>query len=158
MRKPPSPRRSADDRLFRLGTGFFALLVVLLVGGIAFELYENSRLSIQKFGFHFWQTTTWDPVAGDFGALPFIWGTLYSSLLALVISTPIALGDGRRNHKREQGRIERSPDEWEGAEIASHRVPGRRLPEVEPELVDRQARIFVELDGEPADQEDDEKT
>src|SRR5664279_837820 len=92
MRKPPSPRRSADDRLFRLGTGFFALLVVLLVGGIAFELYENSRLSIQKFGFHFWQTTTWDPVAGDFGALPYIWGTLYSSLLALVISTPIALG------------------------------------------------------------------
>jgi phosphate transport system permease protein len=78
--------------LFRLGTGFFAFLVVLLVGGIAFELYENSRLSIQKFGFHFWQTTTWDPVAGDFGALPFIWGTLYSSLLALVISTPIALG------------------------------------------------------------------
>src|ERR1035437_6189210 len=64
MRKPPSPRRSADDRLFRLGTGFFAFLVVLLVGGIAFELYENSRLSIQKFGFHFWQTTTWDPVAG----------------------------------------------------------------------------------------------
>lgn len=92
MRKPLSPRRSADDRLFRLGTGFFAFLVVLLVGGIAFELYENSRLSIQKFGFHFWQTTTWDPVAGDFGALPFIWGTLYSSLLALVISTPIALG------------------------------------------------------------------
>ena len=92
MRKPPSPRRSADDRLFRLGTGFFAFLVVLLVGGIAFELYENSRLSIQKFGFHFWQTTTWDPVAGNFGALPFIWGTLYSSLLALVISTPIALG------------------------------------------------------------------
>ena len=92
MRKPPSPRRSADDRLFRLGTGFFALLVVLLVGGIAFELYDNSRLSIQKFGWHFWQTTTWDPVAGDFGALPFIWGTLYSSLLALVISTPIALG------------------------------------------------------------------
>src|SRR5664279_355514 len=91
MRKPPSPRRSADDRLFRLGTGFFALLVVLLVGGIAFELYENSRLSIQKFGFHFWQTTTWDPVAGDFGALPFIWGTLYSSFLALVIPPPPAL-------------------------------------------------------------------
>src|ERR1035437_6189207 len=40
---------------------------------------------------------------------------------------------------------------------ASHRVPGRRLPEVEPELLDRQARIFVELEGDPADQEDDEK-
>jgi phosphate transport system permease protein len=49
-------------------------------------------LSIQKFGLHFWTTKTWDPVAGEFGALPFIWGTLYSSLLALIISTPIALG------------------------------------------------------------------
>jgi phosphate transport system permease protein len=88
----PSPRRSVDDRGFRLGTGFFALLVVLLVAGIAFELYRTSRLSIDKFGFNFWRTKVWDPVAGQFGALPFIWGTLYSSLLALLISTPIALG------------------------------------------------------------------
>ena len=49
-------------------------------------------LSIQKFGFDFWRTGVWDPVAGQFGALPFIWGTLYSSILALAISTPIALG------------------------------------------------------------------
>jgi phosphate transport system permease protein len=87
-----SSRRSTDDRLFRLGTGFFALIVVLLVTGIAFELYRTSRLSVHKFGFDFWRTRVWDPVAGDFGALPFIWGTLYSSLLALLISTPIALG------------------------------------------------------------------
>ena len=40
----------------------------------------------------FWLTDTWDPVAGEFGARPFIWGTLYSSVLALLISTPIALG------------------------------------------------------------------
>jgi phosphate transport system permease protein len=92
MTKPSSSRRSADDRLFRLGTGFFALLVVLLVAAIAYELFRDSRLSIEKFGFHFWRTTTWDPVAGQFGALPFIWGTLYSALLALLISTPIALG------------------------------------------------------------------
>jgi phosphate transport system permease protein len=92
MTKTSSSRRSADDRLFRLGTGFFALLVVLLVAGIAWELFRTSRLSIEKFGFHFWRTTTWDPVAGQFGALPFIWGTLYSSFLALLISTPIALG------------------------------------------------------------------
>ena len=90
--KTPSSRRSADDRGFRLGTGFFALLVVLLVLGIFFELLRTSDLSIKKFGFNFWRTTTWDPVAGQFGALPFIWGTLYSSLLALVLSTPIALG------------------------------------------------------------------
>jgi phosphate transport system permease protein len=85
-------RRSADDRWFRLGTGLFAFLVVLLVVAIGYELFKNSRLSIEKFGLAFWRTKTWDPVAGEFGALPFIWGTLYSSLLALLISTPIALG------------------------------------------------------------------
>jgi phosphate transport system permease protein len=90
--KTPSPRRSADDRLFRLGTGFFALLIVLLVAAIGFELWRTSRLSIAKFGLNFWRTSTWDPVAGNFGALPFIWGTLYSSLLAVLLSTPIALG------------------------------------------------------------------
>jgi phosphate transport system permease protein len=92
MPQLPSSRRSVDDRSFRLGTGFFALLLVLLVAGIAFELFQHSRLSIEKFGWNFWRTTTWDPVAGQFGALPFIWGTLYSSILALVLSTPIALG------------------------------------------------------------------
>src|SRR6476660_4302262 len=49
-------------------------------------------LSIQKFGLTFWQTTTWDPVAGDFGALPFIWGTLYSSTLAPLLAAPVSLG------------------------------------------------------------------
>ncbi len=92
MRDSPSQRRSADDRGFRVGTGFFALLVVLLVAGIGFELYRTSALSIQKFGSDFWRTRVWDPVAGEFGALPFIWGTLYSSILALVISTPVAIG------------------------------------------------------------------
>ena len=92
MPKPPSSRKRADDRFFRLGTGFFALLVVILVAGIAYELYRNSRLSIAKFGFDFWRTTVWDPVTGTFGALPFIWGTLYSALAAMVLSTPIALG------------------------------------------------------------------
>jgi phosphate transport system permease protein len=92
MARGPSPRRSADDRLFRLGTGFFAFLVVLLVAAIAFELWRESRLSLAKFGLAFWRTRTWDPVAGNFGALPFIWGTLYSSFLAILISTPIALG------------------------------------------------------------------
>ncbi len=92
MPKAPFSGKRSDDRFFRLGTGFFALLVVVLVAGIAYELYRNSRLSIAKFGFDFWRTTVWDPVAGNFGALPFIWGTLYSALAAMVISTPIALG------------------------------------------------------------------
>ena len=86
------PRTRPDDLLFRAGTGAFALLLVLIVVGIGAELYRQSSLSIAQFGWQFWQTDTWDPVAAEFGARPFIWGTLYSSVLALVISTPIALG------------------------------------------------------------------
>jgi len=85
-------RTRGGDLGFRVGTGAFAVLLVLIVVGIGFELSRQSLLSIQKFGFNFWRTETWDPVAGEFGALPFIWGTLYSSILALVIATPIALG------------------------------------------------------------------
>ena len=81
-----------DELIFRVGTGVFALLLIVIVAGIAFELGRQSTLSIQKFGWQFWQTDLWDPVAEEFGARPFIWGTLYSSILALLISTPIALG------------------------------------------------------------------
>ncbi|HKS26022.1 MAG TPA: phosphate ABC transporter permease subunit PstC [Thermoanaerobaculia bacterium] len=77
---------------FRLLTGAVAALVVLIVVGLAFELSRQSTLSIAKFGLSFWTRKTWDPVAGEFGALPFIWGTLYSSILALLLATPIALG------------------------------------------------------------------
>jgi len=84
--------KRSDDRSFRIGTGAFAALVLLIVAGIAFELTRQSTLSITKFGLKFWTTKVWDPVSGDFGALPFIWGTLYSAILALLIATPIALG------------------------------------------------------------------
>ncbi len=80
------------DRWFRLITGAFAAGALLTVVALAFELTRQSWLSIAKFGMRFWTGTTWDPVAGNFGALPFIWGTLYSSVLALLIATPIALG------------------------------------------------------------------
>src|SRR5215213_11377552 len=81
-----------DEILFRGGTGAFALLLIAIVAAIAVTLFRESQLSIREFGWQFWQTDTWDPVAGEFGARPFIWGTLYSSVLALLISTPIALG------------------------------------------------------------------
>jgi phosphate transport system permease protein len=81
-----------DDRAFRLSTAIVAASVLLIVVGIAATLIQESWLSLRQFGFRFWRTSTWDPVAGQFGALPFIWGTLYSSLLALLLSTPVALG------------------------------------------------------------------
>jgi phosphate transport system permease protein len=83
---------SSRDLGFRVATGVFALGLVAIVAAIGFELSRQSLASIQKFGLNFWRTSTWDPIAGEFGALPFIWGTLYSSLLALLISTPVALG------------------------------------------------------------------
>jgi phosphate transport system permease protein len=87
-----SGSRASEGRGFRLGTGLVALLVPAAVAGIAVVLTSGSILSIKEFGLSFWGTRTWDPVAGQFGALPFIWGTLYSSVLALLLSTPIALG------------------------------------------------------------------
>ena len=77
---------------FRLVTGAVASVLVMIVVGVAFVLWDQAALAIHKFGWHFWQTFVWDPVAGEFGARPFIWGTLYSSILALLIATPIALG------------------------------------------------------------------
>jgi phosphate transport system permease protein len=82
----------SDEIVFRVGTGAFAVLLIALVAAIGVELYRQSQLSIKEFGFQFWQTDVWDPVSEQFGARPFIWGTLYSSILALIISSPIALG------------------------------------------------------------------
>ncbi len=80
------------DLGFRISTGVFGLALILIVVAIGFELTRQSLLSIQKFGLNFWRTQTWDPGSGEFGALPFIWGTLYSSVLALLIAGPIAIG------------------------------------------------------------------
>jgi len=77
---------------FRIGTGLAGAVLIAIVAGIAFVLVTDAWLTLEKFGWQFWQTDVWDPIAGEFGARPFIWGTLYSSVVALVISAPIALG------------------------------------------------------------------
>jgi phosphate transport system permease protein len=92
MSARPSRTDFRVDLGFRLGTGGLAVLVCLIIVGIGLVLARQSWLSIVKFGFGFWRGTTWDPVSGEFGALPFIWGTLYSSFLALLLATPVALG------------------------------------------------------------------
>jgi phosphate transport system permease protein len=85
-------RAGSNDLGFSLFTGAFALVLVAIVVGIGLILWHQSGPSLHKFGFNFWRTETWDPVHDDFGALPYIWGTLYSSILALAISTPVAIG------------------------------------------------------------------
>ena len=80
------------DQIFQLLVrGLGALVVVILFGLIAL-LVVDSWPSIQRYGFSFVTASTWDPVKEDFGAWPYIYGTLFSSFLALLISTPIAVG------------------------------------------------------------------
>src|SRR6476661_7855174 len=77
------------DQVFRGLVFFCALAVMAVVGLIIFELLRESRPSMVKFGFKFLTKQIWDPVAEDFGALPFIYGTIVSSIFALVIAVPL---------------------------------------------------------------------
>jgi phosphate transport system permease protein len=79
------------DKAFEWLTLAMALIVILLVFLIGWQLARGSSLAIQKFGFHFLTTSTWDPVAEQFGALPFIYGTVVSSLIALLIAVPLSI-------------------------------------------------------------------
>jgi phosphate transport system permease protein len=69
-----------------------ALSIFAIVLFILTILIVRSKLSLAQFGFHFFTRSAWDPVSGDFGALPFIFGTLATSLLALAMAVPLALG------------------------------------------------------------------
>ena len=87
-----SSRRSGGDRAFRALSLGFALTILGVVGGLAVSLVWNSRLALKAFGFPFLWGTTWDPVAEVFGALPFIYGTLATSAVALALAVPLGLG------------------------------------------------------------------
>ncbi len=72
--------------------GAFALLVCVLVAVIVWQLAWNSQAVWRRWGFEFLYRTQWNPVSGEFGALPFIVGTILSSLMALLLAVPVALG------------------------------------------------------------------
>jgi len=80
------------DRFYRFLLLLAALSVLALVVAIGYELWQSSALSREKFGLNFITTSNWDPVAEDFGALPFILGTLITSAIALIIAVPLGLG------------------------------------------------------------------
>jgi len=80
------------DKIFKLVTQLFAGLVLLLAVLVAWELWLSSRPALAKFGWSFLVTSDWDPVQEIFGSVPFVYGTLASSLLALLIATPLGLG------------------------------------------------------------------
>jgi phosphate transport system permease protein len=86
------PAGKLGDSAFRGLVMLCALSLVATVGLIFFELIRGSKESIAAFGLNFFRTSVWDPVAGNLGALPFIYGTVVSSLLALVIAVPVSVG------------------------------------------------------------------
>jgi len=79
------------DEVAHVLTLIFAALILLLTSALVFELWVNSQLSRTKFGWMFFWTKVWDPIFGNFGALPFIYGTLVTSVVSLVIAVPLGL-------------------------------------------------------------------
>jgi phosphate transport system permease protein len=73
-------------------TFIFASVIILITVLLFFELYRSSELTREKFGWRFLTGMTWDPVALEFGALPFVYGTLVTSALALIMGVPLGLG------------------------------------------------------------------
>jgi phosphate transport system permease protein len=80
------------DRLFKYAMTLCGLAVLGVLVLIVYELMSGSRLSWHAFGFGFFKGSDWDPVNKEFGAVPFIYGTLVSSLIALIIAVPLSVG------------------------------------------------------------------
>ncbi|MBI5236639.1 MAG: phosphate ABC transporter permease subunit PstC [Deltaproteobacteria bacterium] len=87
-----APNNGLADALFKGLCRFFALSVIVLMIAIFIVLVKEAYPSIRAFGWGFLTGSTWDPVAPEFGALPAIYGTLISSLIALAIALPVSLG------------------------------------------------------------------
>src|SRR5437660_4397975 len=85
-------RLRQGDEIARMITFLFAASVVLVTLLLIFELWQGSTLARHKFGLHFFVTRVWDPVFEQFGALPFIYGTLVTALTALAIAVPLGIG------------------------------------------------------------------
>ncbi len=91
--------RTSHPRASRIPDNVFAVIILLsaisvfaIVALVAWELIDKSRLSLHQFGIGFFYGRDWDPVAGSFGAMPFIYGTLVSSFLALLMAVPLSIG------------------------------------------------------------------
>jgi len=92
---PPAPPRVSakkwGDKIFKTITLLAALTIIVLIFALGYILFDSSKVSIDKFGFKFLTGTNWDSVEGIFGALPYIYGTLASSLIGLIIAVPLSV-------------------------------------------------------------------
>ena len=92
--RPRTAQRGSGipDQIFKGAMLLSALSVIGIVALVVVELVSRSRLSLHAFGLKFFFQSNWDPVNGDFGALTFIYGTVVSSLIALALAVPLAVG------------------------------------------------------------------
>jgi len=85
-------RLKSGDEIARLITLVFAASVVLITVALVYQLWKDSPLPRHAFGWRFFVTDVWDPVFDQFGALPFIYGTVVTSSVGLLIAVPLGLG------------------------------------------------------------------
>ncbi|BCM22047.1 phosphate ABC transporter permease subunit PstC [Mesorhizobium sp. J8] len=85
-------RFAVTDMVFRAATRASAILVLVLLGGVAISLIAGSWEALSKFGFSFLTTESWNPVTENFGALAPIYGTIVTSAIAILIAVPIGIG------------------------------------------------------------------
>ncbi|TIW23877.1 MAG: phosphate ABC transporter permease subunit PstC, partial [Mesorhizobium sp.] len=87
-------RFAFTDMVFRAATRASAILVLVLLGGVAISLIAGSWEALSKFGISFLSTESWNPVTENFGALAPIYGTIVTSAIAIIIAVPIGIGIG----------------------------------------------------------------
>ena len=85
-------RFAVTDMVFRAATRASAILVLVLLGGVAISLIAGSWEALSKFGISFLTTESWNPVTENFGALAPIYGTIVTSAIAIIIAVPIGIG------------------------------------------------------------------
>jgi phosphate transport system permease protein len=87
----PAPGSKVPDLAFKWVAALAAATIVALIVLVGYQLYAGSRQSVAHFGLGFLWSSEWDPVQDKYGALPFIFGTLVSSLIALLIAVPLGV-------------------------------------------------------------------
>ncbi|MER8369197.1 MULTISPECIES: phosphate ABC transporter permease subunit PstC [unclassified Mesorhizobium] len=85
-------RFALTDAIFRGLTRASAILVLVILGGVAISLFAGSWQALSSFGFSFLTTESWNPVTEKFGALAPIYGTLVTAAIAILIAVPIGIG------------------------------------------------------------------
>jgi phosphate transport system permease protein len=91
----PAGRRFRDrfgDNTLTVVTGLAGVGALVLIGAIAWKVFDGASLSFSEFGLGFLVHDVWNPVTNDFGALSFIYGTAVTSFIALLLAAPLAIG------------------------------------------------------------------